>query len=220
MPDFTEQQVLDMARLAYTFGTASFAIMPENCALLVIDMQDEFVKPGWSPYWVPAATEQVPRVKSVIAHCRKHAIPVIYTVFSRTHAYLDRPTSGDFMPNRYPELGIDQSEYFVKGAVWFEIAPLKGDIVIHKPSYGAFYDTPLDTILRNLGKDTIIITGTLTNFCCGMTARQGYERGFKVVFGSDVTATDDPDRQEPELAVLRKGFARVLSAEEIIAALA
>ena len=54
------------------------------------------------------------------------------------------------------------------------------------------------------------------NFCCGMTARQAYERGFKVVFGSDITSTDDPQLQEPELKVLRKGFAKVLSLAEII----
>ncbi|MFF4778079.1 cysteine hydrolase family protein [Microtetraspora fusca] len=89
------------------------------------------------------------------------------------------------------------------------------EVLIRKPSYGAFYDTPLDTILRNLGRDTVIVTGTLTNYCCGTTARQAYERGYRVVFGADVTATDDESRQEPELAVLRKGFALVLSAEEI-----
>jgi nicotinamidase-related amidase len=62
----------------------------------------------------------------------------------------------------------------------------------------------------------VIICGTLTNFCCGTTARQAYERGFRVVFGSDVTSTDDPDLQEPELQVLRKVFARVLSLAEIL----
>ncbi|MDI3406725.1 cysteine hydrolase family protein [Streptomyces cavernicola] len=45
--------------------------------------------------------------------------------------------------------------------------------------------------------------------------RQAYERGYQVVFGSDVTATDDASRPEPELAVLRKGFALVLTAREI-----
>jgi hypothetical protein len=84
--------------------------------------------------------------------------------------------------------------------------------VIFKPSYGAFYDTPLETILRNLNRDTIIVVGTLTNFCCGTTARQGYERGFYVVFCSDLIATDDPDMQEAELSVLRKGFARIMTA--------
>jgi nicotinamidase-related amidase len=120
------------------------------------------------------------------------------------------------MPNRYPNLQIDQSEFYDGGKVWHELAPINDEIVIHKPSYGAFYDTPLETILKNLKKDTVIICGTLTNYCCGTTARQAYERGFYVVFGSDITATDDPVMQEPELKVLRKGFARVMKCDKII----
>ena len=100
--------------------------------------------------------------------------------------------------------------------MWHELAPREGDIVIQKSSYGAFYDTPLETILKNMEKDTIIICGTLTIYCCGATARQAYERSFKVIFGSDVTSTDDPEMQEPELKVLRKGFAKVMTADEII----
>jgi len=100
--------------------------------------------------------------------------------------------------------------------VWEELAPLEGEVVIYKPSYGAFYDTALETILKNLGKDTVIICGTLTNFCCGTTARQAYERGFKVVVGRNVTSTDDPAMQEPELKILRKRFAKVLTTDEII----
>lgn len=213
---YTEEQVLDLARRAYNEGSVSFDIEPEKCALLVIDMQDEFVKPQWTPDWIPEATRKVPLIKRLIEHCREKRIPVIFTVFSKTHNYLDRPKTGSLMPNRYSELEIDRSSFFVKGHVWHELTPRDDEIVIHKPSYGAFYDTPLETILKNLGKDTVIICGTMTNYCCGMTARQAYERSFKVVFGSDVTATDDPDMQEPELKVLRKGFAKVLTAEEII----
>lgn len=213
---YSEADVLNLAREAYRRGDAGFALVAERCALLVIDMQDEFVKPGWTPYWVPAATRQVPAVAELIREARELRIPVIFTVFSRTHGYLDRPASGRHMPNRYPELGVDQSAWFVEGRIWEPLSPLPGDLVVHKPSYGAFHDTPLQTILANLGRDTVIICGTLTNYCCGMTARQAYERGFKVVFGSDVTATDDPEMQEAELMVLRKGFARVLSAAEIV----
>jgi nicotinamidase-related amidase len=214
--NYSESVVLDLARKAYREGNAQFTIQREKCALLVIDMQDEFVKPGWTPYWVPEATRKVPVIKRLIQDCRACEIPVIFTVFSRTHHFLDRPLPGSFMPNRYPDLGVDQSQWFVHGKVWEELLPQPEDVVIHKPSYGAFYDTPLETILKNLSRDTIIICGTLTNYCCGTTARQGYERGFHVVFGSDVTATDDPEMQEPELMVLRKGFAKVLSAAEII----
>jgi nicotinamidase-related amidase len=216
---FSEQDVLGLARKAYNQGEARFEIETDRCTLLVIDMQDEFVKPHWSPDWVPEATRQVPRIKTLIEHCRSKNVPVIYTVYSKTHNYLDRPKTGKFMPGRYSELKIDFSAFFVKGRVWAELARREDEIVIEKPSYGAFYDTPLETILKNMGKDTVIICGTLTNCCCGTTARQAYERSFKVVFGSDVTSTDDPEMQEPELKVLRKGFAKVLTAEEIIRAL-
>ena len=216
---FSEQDVLNLAKKAYNEGDAGFEIKSNKCALLVIDMQDEFVRPHWSPDWVPEATRQVPRIKTLIEHCRSKNIPVIYTVYSKTHNYLDRPKTGKFMPGRYSELDIDFSIFFVNGQVWHELAPRKDEIVIKKSSYGAFYDTPLETILKNMDKDTVIICGTITNGCCGTTARQAYERSFKVIFGSDVTSPDDPETQEPELKVLRKSFARVLTAEEIIKAL-
>ncbi len=213
---FTEEQVLALAQQAYRAGQAQFTIDSTRCALLVIDMQDEFVKPGWTPYWIPEATRQVPKIKRLIGRCRAIRVPVIFTVASKTNAYLDRPISATLMAHRYPELDIDQSPFFVEGHVWHELAPLDTELVIHKPSYGAFHNTPLETILRNLEKDAVMICGTLTNYCCGTTARQAYDRGFKVVFGSDATSTDDPAMQEPELMVLRKGFAKVLSAQQIL----
>ena len=212
----TEEEVLKLARNAYENGEAQFSFVKERSALLVIDMQEEFVKPNWAPSWIPEATRQAPKIKKLIEHCRSRNIPVIYTVFSQTNNYLDRPLSGKFMPNRYPEITIDPAECYDGGKVWNELSPREDEIVIHKPSYGAFYDTPLETILKNLGKDTVIICGTLTNYCCGTTARQAYERGFYVIFGSDVTSTDDPEMHEPELKVLRKGFAKVMTCEEII----
>jgi nicotinamidase-related amidase len=213
---FTEKLVLDLAKKGYESGEGKFDIIADKCALLVIDMQDEFVKPRWSPYWVPEATRQVPRIKSLIEHCREKNIPVIFTVYSKTHNFLDRPKILPFMPTRFPDLDVDQSSFFVKGHVWHEIAPIEGEIIIHKSSYGAFYDTPLETILKNMEKDTVIICGTLTNYCCSTTARQAFERSFKVVFGSDVTSAHFPDLHEAELKVLRKGFARILSLDELI----
>jgi nicotinamidase-related amidase len=215
---YSEEEVLRLAQLGYTEGSAAFPVIPARSALLVIDMQDEFVRPGWTPYWVPEATRMVPQLISFISRCRAVAIPVVFTAFAATHHNLDRPRSGAFMPNRYPAKD-PESAWFRDGRIWHELNPRQDDVVLFKPSYGAFYDTPLETILRNLDRDTIIIAGTLTNFCCGTTARQGYERGFHVVFCSDLTAADDPDMQQSELRVLRKGFARVMTSDEISAAL-
>lgn len=214
--EYTEEEVLALARRAYRFGQADFPVVTTRCALLVIDMQDEFVRPGWTPYWVPEATRMVPRLRAFISQCREAAIPTVYTAFARTHHHLDRPRTGAFMPNRFDGGGVGNA-WFRDGRIWHALSPLAEDVLILKPSYGAFYETPLETILRNLNRDTIIVTGTLTNFCCGTTARQGYERGFHVVFCSDLTATDDPETQQAELCVLRKGFARVMTADAIAA---
>ncbi len=213
---YTEEQVLSLAKKAYHEGVAKFEIVPEKCTLIVIDMQDEFVKPGWSPFWVPDAIRQVPKIKHLIERCRKAKIPIIYTVMSNTHRFLDRPTTLFSMPISFPDSDIDLSSFLIHGNVWHELKPEQKDIIIHKSSYGAFYDTPLETILKRLRRDTVIICGTLTNICCGATARQAYERSFKVVFGSDITATNDHALQECELMTLRMGYAKVLSAEEII----
>ncbi|MCI0687038.1 MAG: cysteine hydrolase [Sporichthyaceae bacterium] len=185
---YSAAEQLATAQAGYEHGRASFPVRPERTALLVIDMQDEFVRPGWSPYWVPAATELVPRLAHLIEVCRRLELPVIYTVFADTHHRLDRPQALRHLPNSAPDW-VPPPE----GAeIWAPLAPGPSDVVIRKPSYGAFYDTPLDTILRRLGRDTVIVTGTLTNFCCGTTARQAYERGYYVVFGSNLTGTDDP----------------------------
>lgn len=216
---FTKEIVTNLANEAYLHGTADFDVDPSDCVLLVIDLQNEFVKPGWSPYWVPEATNLIPKINKLIDQAREFLIPIIFTLFSDTHHYFDRPFSGKYMANRFNNLKIDQSEYFFKSQLYKDLHFQDHDIIISKPSYGAFYDTPLETILKNFQRKTVIITGTLTNYCCGTTARQAYERGFKVVFGSDLTATDDPDMQEPELKVLRKGFAKVMSSSEIIQAI-
>ncbi|GAA3150138.1 cysteine hydrolase [Nonomuraea salmonea] len=208
---YTEEWVGARAREAYERGRASFEVRPERSALLVIDMQDEFVRPGWSPFWVPAATRMAPRLRHLAERCRAAGVPVIWTIFDDTHLGLDRPRALRHLPHA-------ETDWRRPGPaeVWAEMGYREDEVLLRKPSYGAFHETPLDTILRNLGRDTVIVTGTLTNYCCGTTARQAYERGYQVVFGADVTATDDESRQEPELAVLRKGFAMVLTAEEIL----
>jgi len=214
LPGFGEREVLKLAKAAYS-ENPTFAVDPRKTALLVIDMQDEFVKPHWTPFWVPEATRIVKRVRGLIDFCRSKKIPIIFTAFALTHFYLDRPKFGAFMPNRYPSVPDDPS-WFRDGRIWRELQPREKEVVMYKPSYGAFYDTPLESILKNLERDTVVICGTLTNFCCGTTARQAYERGFKVIVGSDVTASDDPELHEAELKTLRKGFAMVTTSDEII----
>jgi isochorismate hydrolase len=131
---FTEEQVLQLAQNAYKKGVSDFSVDPKKCALLVIDMQDEFVKPNWTLDWVPDATKKVPKIKRLIDHCREHNIPVIYTIYSDTHKYLDRPITGKHMPGRYSEVEIDVSGFYKNSKVWHELAPNADEVVIKKCS--------------------------------------------------------------------------------------
>src|SRR5215470_15848565 len=91
---YTEEEVLELAKRAYRSGDASFEIERGHCALLVIDMQNEFVRPKWTPYWVPEATRRIPTIRRLIEKCRAWAVPVIFTAFAASHHNLDRPSSG------------------------------------------------------------------------------------------------------------------------------
>jgi nicotinamidase-related amidase len=115
---FSEEQVRAWTRAAYEQGEASFEVRRDRCALLVIDMQHEVVRPGWTPYWVPEATRRVPRMRALIDCCRRSGVPVVYTVFSATHGFFDRPASGAFMPNRHPGEGGAHDDWFREGRVW------------------------------------------------------------------------------------------------------
>ena len=130
---FSEKDVWRLAEAAYS-ENPSFAVDPERTALLVIDMQDEFVKPHWTPFWVPEATRIAKRVRRLVDFCRSKKIPVIFTAFARTHSYLDRPRSGAFMSNRYKGKVPDDPSYFRAGRIWHELSPLEEEVVIHKPS--------------------------------------------------------------------------------------
>ena len=95
--------------------------------------------------------------------------------------------------------------------------PLPGERIINiKHTYDSFAGTDLDYVLRSLGKKTVVIAGTLTNFCCESTARTAYFLNYNVVFGSDVCATDNAAAHEATIRTMRRGFARVMGHREIL----
>ena len=197
---------------------------PTKTALLVIDMENDFVKPG-APMCVPMATKAVPNIKKLIDVCRKKGATVIYT----THVHgKDRGDMG-LMSGFWPP--IDSQEALVDNTpgteIYSDIAPQEGELVIKKHRYSAFYNTDLETQLRNRGIDTLIITGTVTNMCCESTARDAQFRDYKTIFVSDATGTmDHPDLvagamsaedvQKATLTSLSFCVAEIASADEVI----
>ena len=165
-------------------------IDPGQTALIVVDMENDFVAPG-APIETPAGRAMLPQLKRALACCRERGIPVIYT----THAH--RPGGCDL--GRFaddPTLG--RGKALVAGtpgvAIFPEVAPRDGEIVITKHRYSAFYGTDLEIILRGLGVNTVVIAGVSTENCCHATARDALFRDYRVVFLADATASGDyPD---------------------------
>ena len=189
----------------------AFEVKPEECALLVIDMQEDFVNPGGKMF-VPQAYRMVPRLKKVIEACRELGVPVIYP----THT-IPEDAAADFYEYWDPirEGGIKEGTDGTKVYSGLERLPTER-VIDAKHAYCSFAGTNLDYVLRNLGVKTIIISGTLTNFCCESTARSGYFLNYHVVFGSDINATDNALAHEASIRTLRRGFARIMSGDEII----
>lgn len=219
--EFSEDYLAAKAKYEYEYGTASFKIDSKKTALIVVDMIEEFTKPRYCPSWVPEATRQLPKIKQLIDECRKLGVPVIYTCYAFHKTFVDM---NPYFRNGWTPLDrfddYDGPPLCTKESIDTSIKPdYDKDVIIEKPTYGAFTNTPLDYVLKNLGIDTVVICGTMTNYCCGTTARDAHARGYKVVFGSDVNSTDDPELQEAELKTLRRGFALVLDSRRIIESL-
>lgn len=155
-------------------------------------------------------------MKQLLETFRQRKRPVIHTAFAATHQGLDRPEAGGCMPNRAREVRFDDTHLFKEARFTPELRPLPSEVVVLKPSYGAFYDTPLATMLKRLGIQTVVLAGTLTDCCVGTTARQAYERGYQVIVASDATATSLPEFHNAELSILRRAFARVRTVDQIL----
>lgn len=217
---FSDAALERLARQQYQRGQTRIPLSPGLTTLLMIDMQDEFVSALGGPFRVPEAARRVPAMARLLGAFREHGLPVLHTAFAATHHHLDRPRFSERMANRAPGTGFDATGLFSAPRFVPALAPLPSEVVVLKPSYGAFFDTPLETILRRLGVETLVLAGTLTDCCLGTTARQAYERGFGAVVASDATATSLPEYHEAELAILRRAFARVLTVNEILGELA
>lgn len=212
---FTEEALAEKAAFEYRHGMARMGVVPGRTALLVVDMIDEFVRPGWTPYWIPDATRQAPLIGQMCAAFRSANAPVIYLAYEVSLHGLDFPAGETRVP--IGEAVANYGEELLQGvSIWHELAPEPSDLVVLKHSYSGFHETPLETVLRSLKMTTVVVTGTMTNFCCGATAREAFWRGFDVVFASDANSTDDASLHEAELATLRRGFARIMTAAEIV----
>lgn len=96
-----------------------------------------------------------------------------------------------------------------------KLNPQPKEKVILKHRYTAFYNTDLETILRCLKVEDLIITGIMTNMCCESTARDAYYRDYRVFFLADATGSINEEMHLASLLNLAFGFAYIKTTENI-----
>ena len=196
-----------------TYNIHRMKVRKNSACLLVIDMQNEFLDESGADFF-HNAVDIVPNVRRIIQGCRKAGIPVVYT----GHRHEDPAVDGGMTAEWWPE--IKQGRCLIKGKKGAEIygplAPLKGEKVVYKHRYSAFYNTDLEIVLRGMEITDLIITGILTNVCCETTARDAFMRDFRVFFTADATAAAEPEFHVASLRNLAYAFAYVLTTDALL----
>lgn len=149
---------------------------PDRTALIVVDMQNDFVSQDGS-LLVPDAAATIPAIRDLLELARSSGMRVVYSQ--------DSHRDGD------PEWEIWPEHTRVGTWGWRivdELAPLEHELVLPKVRYDAFHGTPLDHHLRLWGIDTLVICGTVANICVHYTAASAALRWYDVVIPHDATS--------------------------------
>ena len=172
-------------------------------AVVVIDMLEDFVTGALR---CERADRIIPNIKKLVETARKKNIPVIYS----NDAHL--PT--DFELKKWGKHAMKGS----KGAeVISQLKPGKEDIVLEKRAYSGFFETGLDSVLRNLKVDTLILTGLHTNMCVRHTAADAFFRGYKIVVPQDATEAFTEKDYKEGLEYLKNVYnAEIIETDKIL----
>ena len=182
-----------------------FPLPPGQVALIVIDMQRDFLLPGGFGETLGNDVSQLAAVirplQALLAAARAAGLLVIHTREGHQPDLSDLPAGkhrrgqpslriGD--PGKYGRILI-RGEY--GHDIIDELAPLEGETVIDKPGKGAFYATDLQLILESHGITNVIVTGVTTEVCVHTTVREANDRGYEVLVPADCVGSYFPEFQ-------------------------
>jgi ureidoacrylate peracid hydrolase len=205
-------------------GIAS-KVDPKHTALIVIDMQNDFVAEGgvmslegWDVAEAKALAERLP---PLLEAARKAGVLVVFVrnIYTTEHNYylsdVWMEQAARRRPGGYTTMPMCEATSW-GGDFYGEIRPQPGDPVVIKHRYNAFTNTDLDTILRANGIRTAVFTGVATNCCVDTTARDAFMRDYYVVVASDGTATYDVASHEATLKNLDALFGEITTIETLM----
>lgn len=192
---------------------ATIEIAWARTALLIIDMQRDFLEPGG---FGETLGNDVSRLQSAVGPCamvlaaaRRHGLAVIHTREGHLPDLSDAPPAK--IARGAPSLRIGDpgpmGRILIRGEAGHDIvpalSPAPGETVIDKPGKGAFYATALGDVLKQRDIDTLLVCGVTTEVCVNTTVREANDRGFRCLVLGDCCASYFPEFHEAGLAMIK-----------------
>lgn len=223
-------KILEIIRLK---DQTPIVLDPRKTALLVIDMQRYFVSPHYPlmqtfEKLVPGVTAGycervnatvIPNIGRLQACFRAQRLPVIYTAIgcclpdgqdlNRMWKDLDRLSLEVLGQRMFPQ--VNEPSWQIDDS----LAPLPGELVLNKTSSGTLNSTMLDQTLRNMGIESLIVSGVTTDVCVETTARDAADRGFQVIVVEDACTAFSEDLHRAALQAFSLAFGRVRKTAEV-----
>jgi nicotinamidase-related amidase len=203
-----------------------FVLRRGKTALVVVDLQNEFVRDG-GLIQVKEAKATLDTNKKLIAFFRKNAMPVIYTrMLLHDEWALPMKMIRFTEPDRIRDKALlpGHKRYFTDVAkeldvtdIVGEVYPERGDHIIHKNWFDAFNGTSLGSLLHGLSIEYVLVTGTVTHICVESTAKGAFNHGYFPVIVSDGVSSFAPEHFIKEMLNQFTGlWGRVMTSQEVI----
>jgi nicotinamidase-related amidase len=202
-----------MTSVSFDAEPAPLTVDLEHAALVIIDMQRDFLEPGG---FGEALGNDVSRLQAAVEPCRAvlaaaraNGVLVIHTREGHRPDLSDAPPHKVLRGDPATRIGAPgpMGRILVRGEpghdIIPELYPLPNEPVIDKPGKGAFYQTDLDLMLRNRGIDTLFVCGVTTEVCVNTTVREANDRGFRCIVLSDCCGSYFPEFHAAGIAMIK-----------------
>jgi nicotinamidase-related amidase len=189
-----------------------FTFDPLRTALLVIDMQRDFLEPGGFGETLGNDVSQLRRtiepLRRLLAGCRAVGLRIIHTREGHLPDLSDCPPAKLLRGKPSMRIGDPgpKGRILIRGEyghdIIDELAPAPGEVVLDKPGKGAFYATPLGAILQSQGIRSLVVTGVTTEVCVHTTVREANDRGYECLVLADCVGSYFPEFQRVGLEMV------------------
>ena len=210
----------------FDYGTVQ--IDPKRTALLIIDAQYACVKrphieqptaaekerlERWEPFYRTYEDVVIPNLQSIIRSCRDHQMEVTY---AKIQGFKKSGTDRSLVQKMTGFNEFLMTEDDPRGAIIEELAPEKEDIVVNKTTDSVITGTNMRLLLHNMGVDTVIVTGTMTDQCVSGTVRDLADESFHVWLIEDACLAATKELHENELTALNNIYCHVITTQELL----